>query len=55
MATNKNTKKLTFPLIEYFDHQGPKVVRGMREMTVIIFEHLGITTWKVIDQRWVFI
>ena len=53
--TKQNTKKWTFPVIKYFDHQGPKVIRVLREITVIVFEHLEITTWKGIDQRWMFI
>ena len=46
MATKKNTKNMTFLLMKYFDHQGPKVVFVLREMTVSVFEHLGKTNWK---------
>ena len=42
-------------MIKYFDYQGPKVIWVLREMTVSVFEHLGITTWKGIYQRWMFI
>ena len=31
-ATKQNTKKWTSPVIKYFDHQGPKVIRVLREM-----------------------
>ena len=54
-GTKQNTKKRTFPVIKYFDYQGPKVIWVLREMTVSVFEHLGITTWKGIYQRWMFI
>ena len=50
MANNENTKKLTFPLIKYFYNQGPKVIRVLCEITVSVFEHIGITTWKGIYQ-----
>ena len=36
-------------MIKYFDHQGPKVVRVMHEIIIMIFEHLENTTWKDID------
>ena len=39
-------------MIKYFDHQGHRVVRVLRGMIVSVFEHLDITTWKVIDQMW---
>ena len=42
-ATNQNIKKMTFQVITYFDHQGLKVIHVLRDMRVIIFEHLGIT------------
>ena len=51
-ATKQNTKKLTFTAIKYFYRQGTKFVRVLRENTVSIFEHLGITSWIGIDQRW---
>ena len=54
MATKQNTKKLDFVMIKSFGHQGPKVVRVLREMAVSVFEHLDITTWKGIDQMWMF-
>ena len=53
-ATKKNTKKPTFSVIKYFDCQGPKVICVINEMTVRVFEQLGITTWKDIDQSWIF-
>ena len=54
-TTKKNTKNITSPVIKYFYHQGPKVIHMLRDMTVSVFEHFGITTWKGIYQRWVFI
>ena len=42
-------------MITPIDNQAPEVVRVLHEMTVIMFEHLGITKCKVIDQMWVFI
>ena len=51
----QNINMLTFPVIKYFDNQGPKIFRVLRKMMVSLFEHLGITTWKVIDQSWMFV
>ena len=51
MPTNKNTNNLTFPVIKYFEHQGPKIVRVLREMTVVMFENIFIDSW-IIYQRW---
>ena len=51
MAAKK--KNATFPVIKYFDHQGPKVVRVLCETTVSIFEHFVINTWKGIYQMWI--
>ena len=45
---------MTFPVIKYFDHQVPKVVHVICNMTVIVFDHLGITEWKGIDRSWMF-
>ena len=39
-------------MIKSFDRQGPRVVRMLHEIMVIVFDHLGITTWRGIDQRW---
>ena len=55
MATKKNLKKLNFPVIKYFDHQGPGVILMIREMVLIFFEHLGINTCRGIDQKWMFV
>ena len=46
---------LTFPVIIIFDYQGPKIVLVLREIMVILFYHLGITTCKVIYETWMFI
>ena len=51
-ANNQNTKKLTFQIIKSFGHQVPKVIPMLREVKVSAFEHLFITTWEGIDQRW---
>ena len=53
--TKKNNNNTTFSVIKSFGNQGPKFFCVLREMAVIIFEHLDITTWKGIDQRWMFI
>ena len=42
-------------MIKYFDHKEPKGVRVQREITVRVFDHLDITTWRGIHQRWMFI
>ena len=55
MDTNQNTNNMDFPVVTYFEHQVPKVVRVLHKITVRVFEHLGITTWKCIDHRWMFI
>ena len=54
-ATNKKFNRITSPVIKYFDHQGPKVVRVLRNIMVSVFEHLDITTWRDIDQRWMYV
>ena len=53
--TKQNINMLTFPVIKYFDHQGPKIVHVLRDMMVSLFEHLGFTNWKGIDRRWMFV
>ena len=53
--TKQNINNLTFPVIKYVDHQGPQIVHMLHEMMVSLFGHLGITTWKGIEQRWIFI
>ena len=37
------TKKLMFPIINYFDHEGPVVFFVLYDMTVGVFKHLRIT------------
>ena len=51
----KNSNILTFPVIKYFDHQGPKIVHVLRDAMVGLFEKLGFTNWKGIDKRWMFV
>ena len=53
--TNQNINNLNLLVIKYFDHQIPKIVSVLRRIMVRLFEHLGITTWKGIYQRWVFV
>ena len=53
-VTNQNLNKITFLVIKYFGHQEPRVVCVLREIAVSVFGQLGITTWKGIDQRWVY-
>ena len=53
--TKQKINNLTFPAIKYFDHQGPKIVCVICRIMVRLFEHLGMTTWKGIDQRWMFV
>ena len=52
--TNQKNQKLIFSVIKYVGHQGPKVIRMLQNMTVSVFENLSITTWKVIDQKFIF-
>ena len=54
-ATKENRKRLTLPVIKYLDHQGTRVVHMIQEMTVSDFEQLGITTWKGIEQSWMYV
>ena len=53
-VTNQNLNKITFLVIKSFGHQEPRVVCVLREIAVSVFGQLGITTWKGIDQRWVY-
>ena len=51
-ANNKNNNKMKFPLIKPFGCQVNKVFRVLGDITFSEFNHLRITTWKGIDQRW---
>ena len=53
-AIKKNTKKMTFQEIKYFYHQGPKIIRVLRQITLSVIEQLGSTNWKGTDQLWGF-
>ena len=55
-ASNKqNLKRLKFPVIIFFGHRGPRVVRMLHKIMVGVFEHLGITNWGVIYQSWMYV
>ena len=53
--TKQNFNNLTFAVIKYFDHQASKIIHVLRKMMVTVFEHLGITTWKGTEHRWIFV
>ena len=38
-----------------FDRNVTKFIRMLHEMKVSVFEHLGITTCRVIDQMWMYV
>ena len=50
-ATKKKISNLALSVIKYFDHQGPKIIRVLCNMMIMVFEHLGTTTCKGIYQR----
>ena len=49
-ATNQNLIKRKFPYIDMFNHQGPDVVRVMRDLTVGVFEIIGVTSPMDVDK-----
>ena len=44
MVSKKKLMKRKFPYINMFDHEGPTIVRSMRNLTVGVFENLDITS-----------
>ena len=42
--TKRNINMLTFPVIKYFDNQGPNIVHVIWNMMVNLYKNLGITT-----------
>ena len=40
--------------MKYFDHKGPKIISVLYDMTVDIFEHLGLKYRKGIDKMWMY-
>ena len=40
--------------MKYFDHKGPKIISVLCDMTVDIFEHLGLKSRKGIDKMWMY-
>ena len=44
MASNKNLFKSKYPWIDAFDHEGITVINAMHYRTVVVFEHLEITS-----------
>ena len=34
-----------------FDHEGPAVISAMRNLKVVVFKHLGITSKMDVDKR----
>ena len=54
-ATKQRIKRLNSLVMKYIDRQGPKVVCVLHEINVEVFEHLGITTWWSIYQRWMYV
>ena len=51
MATNKNLIKREFPYINTFDHDGPAVIIAMRDLMVVVFEQIEITSKMNVDKR----
>ena len=54
-STKKYLKRITFPVNKSFYYQKPRVVRMLRKIMVRVFEHLGITNWRGIYQRWMYV
>ena len=50
-ASTQNLIKREFPWIDMFDHEGPTVINVMRDLIVIVFEHLVIMSKKDLDLR----
>ena len=51
MATKRKLINRKFPHINTFDHEVPTVVNAMHDLTIVIFEHLYITSDTDVDQR----
>ena len=51
MVSKKKLVKRKFPYIDTLDHEGPTVVRTMRDPTSGVFEHLEINFPMEVDQR----
>ena len=51
MATKKNLIKREFPYINTFDHDGPAVIIAMRDLMVVVFEQIEITSKMNVDKR----
>ena len=52
MYTKHKPQNMTFPIIKSFDNEGLFFVRLLRNMTVGIYEHLGIISWDKNDKMW---
>ena len=44
VESKQNLVKRKFPYIDMFEHEGPKFISAMRNLTVGVFEHLNITS-----------
>ena len=51
VVSKENLIKRKFPYIYMFDHDGPKVVSAMSDITSRLFENLEITSPMDVDQR----
>ena len=49
-AYKQNLGKRKFPYIDMFNHEGPKVISAMRDLTAGVFEHLEITSPMDVDK-----
>ena len=49
-AFKQNLVNRNFPYIDTFDHEGPAVISAMRNLTVVVFEHLDITSHINLDK-----
>ena len=50
-ASNNIIAKQNFPYYDIFNHEGPAVLSAIRDLTIRLFEHLGITSLMDVDQR----
>ena len=53
-VSTQNLVKIKFPNINTFDHEEPEVVRAMRDLTTVVFEHLEITSPMDLYQRFAY-
>ena len=51
MTSKQTLDKIKSPFIYTFNHEGPAVINVMRDLMVVLFEHLDITSRLDLDLR----